>query len=106
MSLLVDASADQGNADEEPSPVSLPQNMRATLDRQIASIGESFDFPDPNERMDVETDLHVNKLQTLYQRLKTSSFTFKKIGDGLLMMGIRTGKRSLASKLMTPIGSD
>jgi len=105
VSLLVDANADKGKADDEPVPCLLPQNMRGRLDRQVASIGGSFDLPGPTDGLNVETDAHLDKLPTLCKGLKPSSFTFEKIGDGLLLMGIKTAKRSLASKLMTPIGS-
>jgi hypothetical protein len=99
-SLLLDANVDKGNADDGPVPSPLPQNMRERLDRQIASIGESFDLPNPKDGLDVESDAHLDMLQALYKGLKTSSFTFHKIGDGLLLMGIKTAKRSLAGKLM------
>ena len=98
--IIVGVNEDKGNADDESVPSPLPQNMRARLDRQIASIVKSFDTSEPKRRMDLETNQHKHQLEALVSDLKVSSFTYKKIGDGLLMTGLRTRKRTLSNKLM------
>ncbi len=62
-------------------------------------MGESFKPPSSNEGMDLESDSHIYELETLCKELKSSAFTVKKIGDGVLLVGIRIPKRSLANKL-------
>jgi len=104
MLLFEDARANPApeRTDDGPTSLPLPQNIRAKLNRQMTSIGESFKLPDPNIGMDLESEYHIGKLETFCKELKPSSFTFKKIGDGLLMAGIRIRKRTLSSKIMGP----
>jgi len=59
-----------------------------------------LDIPGPERRIDLEANHHKHELETLVSDLNPSSFTYKKIGDGLLMTGLRTRKRTLSSKLM------
>lgn len=86
--------------DDNSLPPDLPQNIRAKLDKQTSSMGESFSLPDPDLGMDLESEFQLHELNALCKELKRSAFTFRKVGDGHLIFGMRIARRSLASKLM------
>ena len=50
--------------------------------------------------MELHHDPRVDELSEFCKELKTSTFAYRKIGDGLLLVGTRTAKRSLSSKLL------
>jgi hypothetical protein len=85
---------------EDFSPPPLTQKMEARLGKQLASMGTLFEFSDPEGSMELDHDPRVEELNVLCKELKTSAFAYKKIGDGLLLFGTRTAKRSLSSKLL------
>ena len=85
---------------EDFSPPPLPQKMEARLGKQVASMGTPFEFSDPEGSMELDHDPRVEELDVLCKKLKTSAFAYRKIGDGLLLVGTRTAKRSLSSKLL------
>lgn len=94
------AGKERKDADDEPAPVQLSQRMRARLDRQVTSMSKSFILPNADRTVDLENDLHIDELEALCKELKTSAVTFRKVGDGYFLFGMRILKRSLASKLM------
>lgn len=98
--IVIGGSADERSTDDDLVSSPLPQNMAARLDRQIKSIAKSFGTSGPDRWTALEGNHHKHELQALVSDLKASSFTYKKIGNGLLMTGLRTRKRTLSGKLM------
>jgi hypothetical protein len=95
------AAALSGRKDvgHDVKPLRLPQSMEARLDRQVMEISTSFSRSRPVESADLERDSYVRELEAFCKELKTSSLTFRKVGDGHLLAGIRFRRRVLASKL-------
>lgn len=93
------AEAERRGTATKPAPLQLPQCMTARLDRQVADIGASFNWSGPNESVVLEYDSHISELEALCKGVKTSSFTFRKVGDGHLLIVTELTKRSLANKL-------
>jgi hypothetical protein len=85
---------------EDFSPPPLPQEMKARLGKQVASMGDTFEFSGLEGSMELHHDPRVDELNVFCKGLKTSAFAYRKIGDGLLLFGTRTPKRSLSSKLL------
>jgi hypothetical protein len=86
---------------EEKNPLPpLPQEMTARLGKQVASMGDTFEFAGPEASMELHHDPRIEELSEFCKELKTSTFSHRKIGDGLLLFGTRTAKRSLSSKLL------
>ena len=81
-----------------PSPP-LPQKMKARLGKQVASMGDVFEFSGSGGSMELRHDPRIEELSEFCKELKTSTFAYRKIGDGLLLFGTRTARRSLSSKL-------
>jgi len=87
------------NTEGDYSPPPLPQNMKARLAKQVASMGDVFEFSGSEGSMELHHDPRIEELNAFCKELKTSTFAYRKIGDGLLLFGTRTAKRSLSSKL-------
>lgn len=85
--------------EEDFAPPPLPPKMEARLAKQVTSMGDVFGFSGPQGSMELHHDPHVEELGAFCKELKTSTYAYKRIGDGLLLFGIRTDRRSLSSKL-------
>ncbi len=99
MSFLIESTAD-GDMDDSPQPPPLPKRMKARLDKQVASMGDPFESSDPEGSVELDHDPRIDELDELCKELKISTFAYRKVGDGLLLFGTRTAKRSLSSKLL------
>jgi hypothetical protein len=84
---------------EDIAPPSLPQEMKSRLAKQVASMGDVFEFSGPEGSMELHHDPHIEELGEFCQELKPSTYAYRRIGDGLLLFGTRTARRSLSSKL-------
>lgn len=89
----------QPNRDDTTTSRRLPQSIRAKLDRQVAAMAEPFNRPN-TDGAKLESETHILELEAFCQRLNTSSFASEKVGDGLLLVGTRLVKRSLANRLL------
>lgn len=58
------------------------------------------------ERTEIDGDYWGKDLETLCKESKTSTFTTRKVSDGLLLLGIRSAQRSLANKLLEDVSFD
>ena len=78
----------------------LPQKMTTRLAKQVVSMGDVFEFSGPKGSMELHHEPRIEELNAFCKELKTSAFAYRKIGDGLLLFGTRTARRSLSSKLL------
>ena len=62
-------------------------------------MGDVFEFSGPEGSMELHHDPHIEELGEFCQELKPSIYAYRRIGDGLLLFGTRTARRSLSSKL-------
>lgn len=85
--------------DDGTASPQLPQSMRAKLDRQAAAMARPFNRPS-HEKANLESETHIAELEALCKGLNTSSFASESVGDGLLLVGTRLVKRSLANRLL------
>ena len=85
---------------EDFSPPPLPQKMKARLAKQVASMGDVFEFSGSEGSMELHHDPRIEELNAFCKELKISTFAYRRIGDGLFLFGTRTAKRSLSSKLL------
>ena len=86
------------DTDEDYFSPPLPQKMKSRLGKQVASMGDVFEFSGSGGSMELHHDSRVEELSEFCKELKTSAFAYRKIGDGLLLFGTRTARRSLSSK--------
>jgi len=63
-------------------------------------MGYVFELSGPESSMELRHNPRTEELNVFCKELKTSTFAYRKIGDGLLLFGTRTARRSLASKLL------
>jgi hypothetical protein len=69
--------------------------MKSRLGKQVASMGDVFEFTGSEGTMELHHDTRIEELSEFCKELKTSTFVYRKIGDGLLLFGTRTARRSL-----------
>jgi hypothetical protein len=74
--------------------------MESKLHEQTRQISASFNQPEPASKLNAETNSRVDKLEALCKRANTSSFEVERVSNGLLLMGIRHRRRTLASRFL------
>ncbi len=87
----------------ESFEIDLPDKMKSRLKRQIKNIAQSFESL-PNTKLTTKNELfdktYIPELNILARNLKTSTFTYRKAGNGLLLVAYKNNHNSLSSKVM------
>lgn len=85
-----------------PLLTDLPTKMKSRLGRQLRAMASSLSQRDkkPDREKAMNGQMHIEELNQLYLKLKTSRFIYQKAGSGLLLMGYRNRAQSLSAKLV------
>lgn len=83
----------------------LPEHIRARLARQLAEMTKALEVRPPHEKRESTSGFHTTELQRLSRALQRQRVAYQRVGDGLLLVGIRERRnRDLGSRLLNNDG--
>lgn len=83
---------------EETSPL-LPPKMAQRLQRQLKRMSQMVTISGSREKMYVEGAAHLSEFESFAQETLSKQVTYTRVGDGLLLVGVRPRTMSFASRL-------
>lgn len=98
---IFSTSEKSGSIDDLVSP-ELPQYLQEKLGRQLRKMAESFNIRDADESSATLGEVHYDNLTELLRAMTKSDIAYQKVGDGLLLIGIKNSKNQLSKRLMDP----
>jgi hypothetical protein len=85
----------------------LPHYFASKLQKQLEEIAQSFNIAkDDGNTNNMYGDVHFHELSQLLIQLKKSSVAYQKVGDGLLLIGMKEHRKALSTRIMVDSSKD